>query len=331
MTHSGIHPGITAIVAVVIVLLTCCFLLTGCRSQKKEAWEIAPLKGDQIERVRLEDLPALCIERVRFYSREMRKPRFFLVLIPKTQAPVGRVLILNHGWSDRPESMLAALKLDQVYAALLSERKVHPALPVLPDVRFPDSYRRNSEDYLFPQYLILVAEEVSRTVSMQYQVPFSRDSWGIGGFSFGGYLSLDVGRRYAGRFGSVSAVSTFYDTEWPFWSETAPPPRKLDSQRRSKQTIVEPGPVPRLFLACGTIDRFYPTMVELHQKFQKLGLIHQWSVVPGGHTWSCWASVLDGILRFHLGTPRNGIEGPGEQHLWHIDAHISTGRSLPGD
>jgi enterochelin esterase-like enzyme len=243
----------------------------------------------------------MSLDRVRFFSAEMQEPRFFLVLAPKMGGPPDKVLILNHGWSDRPETMLSALKLDQVYARLLAEGRVQPSLLVLPDVRFPDIFRRNSDQFPFPQYINLIAEEVARNVSAKYNIPFARDKWGIGGFSFGGYLSLDIGRRYGGRFGSISAVSTFFDEEWEFWPASPPPPGKLDSKGRGRQTIVDPGPMPKLFLACGTGDPFYGIMVQLHRKLQTLGIDHQWSTRAGAHTWSYWSTVVEGMFLFHLG------------------------------
>jgi enterochelin esterase-like enzyme len=268
---------------------------------KKEAWEIAPLGENELQRVRLADQETMIIERVRFFFRELKEPRFFIVLKPRSPQTLDRVLILNHGWSDRPESMLAALKLDQVYAKLLADGRVQPALVILPDVRFPDEKRDNSEGNVFPEYLDLVAEEVARTVSQTYGIPFSRDKWGMGGFSFGGYLSLDVARRFSGRFGSISAVSAFFEKNWTFWPTEPPPPGELDKKGRGLHTIVEPGPIPRLFLACGMNDRFYGTMVELHQKFQTLGINHEWSAGPGGHTWSYWSTVVESMFLFHLG------------------------------
>jgi enterochelin esterase-like enzyme len=268
---------------------------------KKEAWEIAPLGENELQRVRLADGETIIIERVRFFSREMTEPRFFIVLAPKATRPLDRVLILNHGWSDRPESMLAALKLDQVYAKLLEDGRVQPALVILPDVRFPDSKRKQSKLNVYAEYLDLVAEEVSRCVSQNYSIPFSRDKWGMGGFSFGGYLSLDVGRRFSGRFGSISAVSAPFEDQWTFWPTDPPPPGELDPKGRGLHTIMEPGSIPRLFLACGMNDRFYGTMVELHQKFQTLGINHEWSAGPGGHTWSYWSTVVESMFLFHLG------------------------------
>ena len=66
--------------------------------------------------------------------------------------------------------------------------------------------------------------------------------------------------------------------------------------------MVAPGPKPRIFLACGTSDRFIGRMKSLHEKFLELGIAHEWSTGPGGHTWKYWSSVIGPMLRFHLGT-----------------------------
>ena len=268
--------------------------------QHKEAFEKAPLSRGQIDVVRLSERTNLIVERVRFWSDEMNEARFFLALVPKAKVAPSEVFILNHGWRDRPEDLLKHLKVDQVYDEMLSRHEVRPAIVILPDVRFDNFYREFSDRFPYPNYLTLVAEEVAGLASRRYGVPFERQRWAIGGFSFGGYLSLDVGRRYPGRFGSVSVVSSPVDKQWSFWPSQLPPPGLLDSQGRGKHTIVAPGPVPRLFLSCGSNDRFFSTMRGLHEKLTELNIPHDWSTAPGGHNWKYWSSVLPQILRFHL-------------------------------
>jgi enterochelin esterase-like enzyme len=274
----------------------------------KEAFEKAPLVAGQIEVVRLSERTNLVVERIRFWSKEMNEPRFFLALIPKTHAAPTEVFILNHGWWDRPEDLLQYLKVDQVYDEMLGRGEVRPAIMVLPDVRFNNFYHQYSDRFPYPNYLTLVADEVAGTVSRHYAIPFERQHWAIGGFSFGGYLSLDVGRRYAGRFASVSIVSGLVDNQWSFWPSQPPPPGTLDSQGRGKHTIVVPGPVPRLFLACGTDDRLFAGMFSLHEKLSELGIPHLWSTAPGGHTWKYWSSVLPQMLKFHLAKEQSQAE-----------------------
>jgi enterochelin esterase-like enzyme len=297
----------------------------------KEPFEKAPLARGEVQVVRLGEEPHLFIERVRFWSEEMNEPRFFLALIPKApsaQSVAGsaqgnsaksvnasdgkpadvkqpfhpsEVFILNHGWTDRPEYLLDDLHVDNVYDEMLGQGQVRPAIIVMPDVRFANFYREHSDQYPFPNYLTLIGEEVASTASKQYGIPFERWRWSIGGFSFGGYLSLDVGRRFAGRFSTVSVVSGFADDEWSYWP-AQPSPGRLDSSGRGKNSIVIPGPVPRLFLACGTNDRLYRSMLDLHEKLNALGIAHEWWTAPGGHTWKTWSAVLPVMLRFTLGS-----------------------------
>lgn len=283
-----------------VVLAVIVGACTSLERFKEEPWEKAPLRKDQIEVTRLGEQGNLTIERVRFFSEEMNGPRFFLALVPRTGKPLDEVFILNHGWFDRPESLLTYLKVDQTYGGLLAQGKVRPAVIIMPDVRFADYYRRNSEKFPFPNYLTLVAEEIARVVSQKYTIPLSRERWGLGGFSFGGYLSLDVARHYPGRFGSVSVVSTSQGDQWSFWPSVPPAPGPLDSKGRGKHTVIEAGPVPRIFLACGTDDRRFRSALALHEEFNRLGIAHVWSTGPGGHTWEYWSSVLTPMLEFHL-------------------------------
>lgn len=277
--------------------------------QRKEPFEKAPLAPGQIEVVRLSERTNLAVERIRFWSKEMNEPRFLLALVPKTvpktQVAPSEVFILNHGWRDRPEDLLKHLKVDQVYDEMLGRGEVRPAIVVLPDVRFNSFYDEFSDHSPYHNYLTLVAEEVAGTVSSHYAIPFERERWAIGGFSFGGYLSMDVGRRYPGRFASVSVISGLVDKEWSFWPAQPPLPGPLDSQGRGKHTIVVPGPIPRLFLACGSDDRMFSMMLGLHEKLTQLGIPHEWSSGPGGHTWKYWSSVLPQMFRFHLASQQN--------------------------
>lgn len=266
----------------------------------QEPWELEPLARGEIEVKRLESRADLLLERVRFYSDVMDAPRFFLSLIPKTDKSPDEVFILNHGWWDRPEDLLSELQVDAVYAEMLARDHIKPALVVLPDVRFDDYFRRNRGKFPFSNYLTLIAEETSEVISKHYGIVFSREKWSIGGFSFGGYLSLDVARRYSGRFGGVSVISSFYDEDWSFWPTSPPDPGNLDDKGRGKHRVVEPGPIPQVMLACGTDDRMFDAMKALHELLTRRGIEHMWLVGPGGHTWEYWASVLEPMFEFHL-------------------------------
>jgi enterochelin esterase-like enzyme len=256
-------------------------LMLACQWPKHEPWELAPLPPGGVEVVRLVTGPPLNVDRVRFHSNATDDTRFFLALVPTNAESVRDVLIFNHGWWDRPEDLLRELKIDQVYARMLARGQVRPAIIVLPDIRFPNYFRHNSELFPFNQSLGLVATEVAGLVTSRYGVPPDREHWSIGGFSFGGY---------------------FYDKDWTFWPAEPPPPGKLDSRGRGKQTIVAPGPVPRIMLGCGTEDRLFRNMVRLHERLTAQNVAHEWLTGPGGHTWAYWSSVLEPMLSFHLGT-----------------------------
>ena len=283
-----------------LFLTAASFFFGGCRRMHKQPFEKAPLVAGQLETARISERPNLVVERLRFWSAELNEPRFLLALVPKAPTTAPRVFILNHGWFDRPEDLLVHLKVDEVLDNMIGAGEIQPAIVVIPDVRFSNAYRQLSQRRPFANYLTLVAEEVASTVSRHYQVPFDREHWSIGGFSFGGYLSLDVGRRYPGRFGAVAVISGFAEPGWDFWPAVPSPPGPLDAKGRGKQTVVVPGPPPRLMLACGTEDRLFATMRQVHEKLLGEGFLHEWSSGPGGHTWAYWSSVLRPMLQFAL-------------------------------
>jgi enterochelin esterase-like enzyme len=272
-------------------------LLSGCEGFRTQSWELAPLGETQLETKVLTTTPAYTVERVRYYSKEMKSPRFFLAIVPKSDQPLQDVMILNHGWFDRPEMLLREIKVDGVYTKLLAQKKVRPAIVIVPDVRLRRFNPQEFQDHPFPIYLTLFAEELPAAIARKYSIPMPREHWGMGGFSYGGLVSIDSGRHYPGRFSSISVVSSFFDSEWTFWPDKQP---AAVEKAPGRNTIVNPGPVPRLLLACGTSDRFIDVMTTLHHKLSTLGFAHQWSTAPGGHTWEYWASVLPTMFEFHL-------------------------------
>jgi len=285
-----------------ILLLLASVSFIGC-NWRKEPFEKVALAHGQVEVAQISETAQLTIERIRFWSDALNEPRFFLALVPKTPASRAEAFILNHGYWDRPEYLLTDLKVDQVYDGMLARGEVRPAIMILPDVRFMNFAKVFSPRVPFPDYLTYEAEEIAGQVSQRYKIPFERDRWAIGGFSFGGYVSLDVGRRYPGRFASVSVISGLVDPQWSFWPLHPPPSETRDARGRDKNTVIVPGPIPRLFLACGTDDtRQFGTMLKLHHTLEGLGIPHAWSTGPGAHTWEYWSSVLPSMLKFHLGT-----------------------------
>jgi enterochelin esterase-like enzyme len=271
--------------------------MSGGKRLEMEPFEKLPLAPGQIQVTRVSETSLLVVDRIRFWSERMRQACFFLALVPKPPIRAEDVFILNHGWFDRPDYMLKYLHVEEAYDAALKRGEVRPAVVIIPDVRFKSMRRLRSDPD--PPYLKLVAEEIPAIVSRRYGIPLERDHWAIGGFSFGGYLSLDIGRRYAGEFGSVSVVSGFFDPKWTFWP-ASPQKRRFDSGG-ADEDIIAPGPVPRLFLACGTNDWLFSTMRSLHFGLEEIGISAEWMNAPGGHTWKYWSSVVHSMLLFHLG------------------------------
>jgi enterochelin esterase-like enzyme len=277
-------------------------LLAGCLRLHKEPFEKIPISPGQLQAERVSEQSQFTVERVRFYSEALKEPRFFLAMVPHSQ-PTD-VFILNHGWADRPEYLLKHLKVNEVYDELLARNELRQAVVIMPDVRFRFVRLSERRRIPFPPYLNLIAEEIPELVSQRYHVPLDRQHWAVGGFSFGGYLSLDVARHYPGRFGSVSIISGFADPHWSLWPDQSVQP--VVQRDRDQNTVVVPGSRPALFLACGSDDRLFPSMQNLHEELAALGVPHEWHTSIGAHTWKYWRSVLAPMFEFHLAKVEDG-------------------------
>jgi len=274
------------------VSAVCAFVLaataTACVPFTVERWEREPIPPAGTVDTKLADGPVFHLDRVRLHSTYLDDARFFLALVPNGPEPIEAVVILNHGFGDRPEALLKHMPIERVYADLLRQRAVSRAVLILPDIQITMAYRRAHEHKPINLVTQFVVEEVAPLAARKYGVALlERDRWSIGGFSFGGHVALDAANRFSGRFGSAVVVSSFFEPFWKFWPDPAQPR-------------------PRLLLACGSSDRFYRQMTDLHGLFTSSGLSHEWVTGPGGHTWEYWSSVLERMLRFQIGRTPGG-------------------------
>jgi enterochelin esterase-like enzyme len=271
--------------------------LAACRAPGRLPWELVPIPPAGIEQSRTADGPVIHIDRVRFLSASLGDDRYFLALVPNGPEPVTRIMVINHGWLDRAEYLLEHLAIDRVYADLLSKKTVERAVVVLPDLRILGRFGGNRPRPPRSAVTTYVAEDVAALAARRYGIPADRSRWSVSGFSFGGFVALDVGRTFGDRFGGVGVVSAFYDSAWTFWQT----PGASTGLGGNAQSASSPGPPPRLLLACGTDDRFFKDMQSLHRRFASSDIQHEWLTSKGGHTWEYWATVVEPLLTFHLG------------------------------
>ena len=278
-----------------------------CRGLDRLPWELVPLPPAGVDQSRTVDGPVIHIDRVRFHSASMGDDRYFLALVPNGPEPVTRIMIINHGWYDRPEYLVEHLAIDRVYADLLTKNAVERAIIVLPDLRIVSRFGGNRPRPPRSAVTTYVADDVAGLAALRYGIPADRSHWSVSGFSFGGFVALDVGRTSGDRFGGVGVVSGFYDPAWAFWQT---PDRSAGPGGDARSTSLA-GPPPRLLLACGTSDRFFNDMQSLHRRFELSGVRHEWLTAAGGHTWKYWATVVEPLLMFHLGRDEKAGAQPG--------------------
>jgi S-formylglutathione hydrolase FrmB len=120
----------------------------------------------------------------------------------------------------------------------------------------------------------------------------------IGGFSMGGYGSMNLALRHPEVFGSVASISGYFDVDDP--SHMFDDRADVIAANRPDQHLTAARQV-RIFLAAAA-DETNPVVKDEPQRFKKLlddaGVPATLEVRPGGHDWDYVRSVLPDAFAF---------------------------------
>jgi S-formylglutathione hydrolase FrmB len=120
----------------------------------------------------------------------------------------------------------------------------------------------------------------------------------IGGFSMGGYGSMNLALRHPDVFGAVTSISGYFHVDDPSHMFGDRP--DLIAANRPDQNLAAARRV-RIFLSAAT-DETNPVIQGEPQRFKKLlddaGIPAELDVRPGGHDWNYVRSVLPDAFAF---------------------------------
>ena len=220
---------------------------------------------------------------------------------------------------DGDDSFYANSKTDADYdACLLAPRKFGRAASLATYcVR-----KSNYEDY--------VVNDMVRHVDATYRTIPKREARAIGGLSMGGFGALMIGMRHKDMFSSVASHSgvtaLLYKGAFPYEAgktELASDPKEVTLGIGVIGTLLmaifgddignwrthDPATLAQslqngelaIYLDCGTEDEFrlQNGASYLHEVLTARGVIHDFSLTPGGHNARFWADRIDDSLRFH--------------------------------
>ena len=112
-----------------------------------------------------------------------------------------------------------------------------------------------------------IVDSLMPHIESKYSVATGRENTAVTGFSMGGRESLQIGMKYADKFGYVGAICPAPGTSGAF---------KWNSEEESPSLV---------FITGGTVDDVVglSTPQGYHENFEKNGVPHIWHVVEGGH------------------------------------------------
>lgn len=184
------------------------------------------------------------------------------------------------------------------------------------------------------QFGKFIGEDLVAFTRRSFPLSDRREDTFIGGLSMGGYGALRNGLFYNQTFGAVVGLSsalvidqarassfdspsltrnrTYYESV--FGDLDAFEGSVNDPYALVKRRLAEGGPLPRLFLACGSEDAFIlPSNQAFDAFLTENGVEHTFVTGPGNHDWDFWDRYIEKALDWlPLG---ENVEGVSSGHV----------------
>lgn len=242
------------------------------------------------------------VDTVAVYSDAMKKEIGVSVITPDDMSAEKRLptVYLLHGYGD--DNLRGYLDRTNVrcYADLLD------VIIVIPDG--DTSWYFDSPVDSAYRYETFVSKELVAYADRNYPTVADRGHRAITGLSMGGHGALYLAMRHQDVFGAAGSMSGGVDFR-PFpenWDikkrlgDKSEYPENWDRNTVLAQlSLLRPGALSIVF-DCGTEDFFYDVNCSLHKEMTKVGIPHEFTTRPGGHTWEYWnRSLRDHMLFFN--------------------------------
>lgn len=252
----------------------------------------------------------MALVQVSAYSGSVKRNMVFHVLVPDgKEASAMRaspVLFLLHGYAGNHFDWL----LGSDVARLAQERGLVVVLPSGENHFYLDDEEMEES---FSQWIV---DELPDLVSGMFGIPRVRSRWYLGGYSMGGYGAIRNALAFPDRFGGIIGLSSALITRgiagmqpgartpyagYGYYRRVFGDLETLIGSDRDPEALVarlagDQGPIPRIFLACGTED----FLIEENRAFRRC--LDRWNVPyraiegPGGHDFRFWNAQLENAI-----------------------------------
>ena len=215
--------------------------------------------------------------------------RYFVYTPPgyETTADKLPVLYLLHGYSDDDSSWTAVGKANLIADNLLADGKIKPLLIVMPygqlnnDVTTDEALATDFQEKFESQLLTEIIPSIERT----YRVVPDAKHRAMAGLSMGGLQAASIGMNHPETFSTVA-----------MWSSAV----FVDPAILLARLAANPENLKLSFLyvqvGVGQQDRLLVRSRELDQFLTSQNIAHEFTPIPGTHSWMVWRSYLVDFL-----------------------------------
>jgi len=261
-------------------------------------------------------LPMLCcfsiavfsaqVDSIQVYSAAMHKNIPCVVIVPEKQKKKTKdrfpVVYLLHGYSGSYNSWVKG------FASVKDDADRYQMIIVCPDGAFGSWYFDSPLDSSF-RYETFVAAELIAYIDQQYKTIPDKAHRGISGLSMGGHGAFYLSLKHKDIFGAVNSMSGGLDfrvfpDNWDIKKRLGT--KELYPDNWEKNTVInmidslKKGEL-KIAFDCGVDDFFIPGNRAFNNKLISLGIPHDYTERPGGHTSEYWSNAIYyHLLFFHL-------------------------------
>ena len=219
------------------------------------------------------------------------------------------VIELVHGFPGEPQDWITVVGITATLHDLISRGLAKPAVLVMPDANGARGVSLQCLNQVHgPQDATFMATDVPGFVARRFRVQPPGRSWGIAGYSEGGFCAANLGLQYGREFGLAGVLSGYFQ---PTKNQLGHPERLVSPFGRNRKLRLRntptwellhlsPGrPVPQFWIGAGRLD---PADVRDAEIFRQLVQLRQPSVVihlaDGGHTMITWRALVPSMLKW---------------------------------